>query len=98
MAVFNYRGRSSQGDIKRGQLEAASQDAAADILMRQGIIPLEIREGKAKSGGLDIDRLFKSRIPLEVLVIFCRQLYSLTKAGVPLLRAVRGLGRVPAIP
>ena len=51
MAVFNYRGRSSQGDIKRGQLEAASQDAAADILMRQGIIPLEIREGKAKSGG-----------------------------------------------
>ena len=98
MAVFNYRGRSSQGDIKRGQLEAASQDAAADILMRQGIIPLEIREGKAKSGGLDIDRLFKSRIPLEVLVIFCRQLYSLTKAGVPLLRAVRGLGQSASHP
>ena len=98
MAVFNYRGRSSQGDIKRGQLEAASQDAAADILMRQGIIPLEIREGKAKSSGLDIDRLFKSRIPLEVLVIFCRQLYSLTKAGVPLLRAVRGLGQSASHP
>lgn len=98
MAVFNYRGRSSQGDIKRGQLEAASQDAAADILMRQGIIPLEIREGKAKSGGLDVDRLFKSRIPLEVLVIFCRQLYSLTKAGVPLLRAVRGLGQSASHP
>ena len=98
MAVFNYRGRSSQGDIKRGQLEAASQDAAADILMRQGIIPLEIREGKAKSAGLDIDRLFKSRIPLEVLVIFCRQLYSLTKAGVPLLRAVRGLGQSASHP
>ncbi|PSW09600.1 MSHA biogenesis protein MshG [Photobacterium rosenbergii] len=98
MAVFNYRGRSSQGDIKRGQLEAASQDAAADILMRQGVIPLEIREGKAKSAGLDIDRLFKSRIPLEVLVIFCRQLYSLTKAGVPLLRAVRGLGQSASHP
>ncbi|QSA20113.1 type II secretion system F family protein, partial [Vibrio furnissii] len=27
----------------------------------------------------------------EVLVIFCRQLYSLTKAGVPLLRSMKGL-------
>lgn len=98
MAVFNYRGRSSQGDIKRGQLDAASQDAAADILMRQGIIPLEIREGKAKSGGIDLEHLFKNRIPLEVLVIFCRQLYSLTKAGVPLLRAVRGLGQSASHP
>ncbi|MCQ1057128.1 type II secretion system F family protein [Photobacterium sp. ZSDE20] len=98
MAVFNYRGRSAQGGIKRGQLDAASQDAAADILMRQGIIPLEIREGKAKSSGLDLNRLFKSRIPLEVLVIFCRQLYSLTKAGVPLLRAVRGLGQSASHP
>ncbi|MGR5141598.1 type II secretion system F family protein [Photobacterium sp. DNB23_23_1] len=98
MAVFNYRGRSAQGGIKRGQLDAASQDAAADILMRQGIIPLEIREGKAKSSGLDFNRLFKSRIPLEVLVIFCRQLYSLTKAGVPLLRAVRGLGQSASHP
>ncbi|MGR5064788.1 type II secretion system F family protein [Photobacterium sp. DNB22_13_2] len=98
MAVFNYRGRSAQGDIKRGQLDAASQDAAADILMRQGIIPLEIREGKAKSAGIDLDRLFKSRIPLEVLVIFCRQLYSLTKAGVPLLRAIRGLGQSASHP
>lgn len=98
MAVFNYRGRSAQGGIKRGQLDAASQGAAADILMRQGIIPLEIREGKAKSSGLDLNRLFKSRIPLEVLVIFCRQLYSLTKAGVPLLRAVRGLGQSASHP
>lgn len=98
MPVFNYRGRSSQGDLKRGQIEAASQDAAADLLMRQGIIPLEIRQGKAKGQGLDLQSLFKSRIPLEVLVIFCRQLYSLTKAGVPLLRAIKGLSQSAAHP
>lgn len=98
MPVFNYRGRSSQGDLKRGQIEAASQDAAADLLMRQGIIPLEIRQGKAKGQGLDLQSLFKSRIPMEVLVIFCRQLYSLTKAGVPLLRAIKGLSQSAAHP
>lgn len=91
MPVFNYRGRAAKGDLQRGKIEAASQDAAIDMLMRQGIIPLEVREGKSASGGLDYEQLFKSRIPLEVLVIFCRQLYSLTKAGIPLLRAIRGL-------
>ncbi len=67
--------------------------------MREGIIPLEIRKGKAQGqGGLDLQSLFKSRIPLEVLVIFCRQLYSLTKAGVPLLRAIKGLSQSSAHP
>lgn len=44
MAVFTYRGRGSKGELLRGQLEAASSDAASDALIRQGIIPLEIRE------------------------------------------------------
>ena len=30
-------------------------------------------------------------VPLEVIILFSRQLFSLTKAGVPLLRAIRGL-------
>ncbi|MCW8330422.1 type II secretion system F family protein [Photobacterium sp. SDRW27] len=98
MPVFNYRGRGQQGQLQRGQIEAASQDAAADLLMRQGIIPLEIRQGSAKRAGLDLASLFKSSIPLEALVIFCRQLYSLTKAGVPLLRAIKGLSQSASHP
>lgn len=93
MPVFNYRGRGAQGELRRGHIEAASQDAAADLLLRQGIIPLELRQSNARSNGLDLNQLFKSTIPLEMLVIFCRQLYSLTKAGVPLLRSMKGLGQ-----
>ncbi|MGF1758522.1 type II secretion system F family protein [Photobacterium sagamiensis] len=93
MPVFNYRGRGNQGQMKKGQIEAASQEVAADLLMRQGVIPLEIRQGSVKGAGFDFKSLFQSTIPLEVLVIFCRQLYSLTKAGVPLLRAIKGLGQ-----
>ena len=98
MPVFNYRGRGNQGELQRGQIEAASQEAAADQLMRQGIIPLEIRQGRASGQGLDVKSLFKSSIPLEALVIFCRQLYSLTKAGVPLLRAIKGLSQSASHP
>ncbi|WP_064601763.1 type II secretion system F family protein [Photobacterium sp. J15] len=98
MPVFNYRGRGSKGALQRGQIEAATQDAAADLLIRQGIIPLEIRQGKAQGAGLDLQSMFKSHVPLDVLVIFCRQLYSLTKAGVPLLRAIKGLSQSAAHP
>ena len=93
MAVFSYRGRGSKGELLRGQLEAVSSDAASDALIRQGIIPLDIRERPAQAFNLDLKSVFKRPVPLDVLVIFCRQLYSLTKAGVPLLRAIRGLSQ-----
>ncbi|MCD9507171.1 type II secretion system F family protein [Photobacterium phosphoreum] len=91
MKRFNYRGRSVQGNIQRGQLEAPTQSAATDQLLRQGIIPLEIKLATENSSLLSISALLHRQLPLEVLVIFCRQLYSLTKAGVPLLRAFKGL-------
>ncbi|KDM92801.1 type II secretion system F family protein [Photobacterium galatheae] len=90
MPIFDYRGRSSQGQLQKGQLEAATEEAAAEQLMRQGIIPLEIRRGRSQ-GNLNLGELFQRSVPQEVLVILCRQLYSLTKAGVPLLRAMKGL-------
>ncbi|MGF1680619.1 type II secretion system F family protein [Photobacterium minamisatsumaniensis] len=93
MPQFIYRGRGAQGELQRGKIEAASQDAAADLLIRQGIIPLEIRQGQAQRSNGDFQNLFKSHIPLDALVVFCRQLYSLTKAGVPLLRSIKGLGQ-----
>ncbi|UTM57641.1 type II secretion system F family protein [Photobacterium sp. CCB-ST2H9] len=90
MPTFDYRGRSSQGQLEKGQLEAATEEAAAEQLMRQGIIPLEIRRGHSQ-GKLNLGELFQRQVPQEALVILCRQLYSLTKAGVPLLRAMKGL-------
>lgn len=95
MALFSYRGRGEKGQLQQGTIEASSADSAADLLIRQGVIPLEIRETQAKGKGqaFDISGLFQSQLPLEILVIFCRQLYSLTKAGVPLLRAFKGLSQ-----
>ncbi|KLV06159.1 MSHA biogenesis protein MshG [Photobacterium aquae] len=98
MAVFKYRGRGSKGEIQRGQIEAANEGSAADLLIRQGIIPLEIRRVKSRQAAHNWAEFFKASVPLEILVIFCRQLYSLTKAGVPLLRSMKGLGQSTSHP
>jgi MSHA biogenesis protein MshG len=95
MAIFKYRGRNKKGDQVSGSIESVSQEAAAEQLMNNGVIPTSIRASKfgGKSSTSDWRKWFQPNIPLEVLVIFCRQMYSLTKAGVPLLRAMNGLSQ-----
>ncbi len=92
MATYQYQGRNLKGDKVSGQIDAATAELAADALANKGVIPLSLTEGSSSSAlDLDLSKLFVRSVPLEVLVIFCRQLYSLTKAGVPLLRSMRGL-------
>ncbi|KGK18764.1 type II secretion system F family protein [Vibrio navarrensis] len=92
MATFRYQGRTLDGNKTSGQIDAVTSEAAAEQLMSRGIIPIEIRQGKSAGGSqFDLRGLLTPAIPLEILVLFCRQLFSLTKAGVPLLRSMRGL-------
>ncbi|QIA64309.1 type II secretion system F family protein [Vibrio astriarenae] len=91
MPTYQYQGRHLDGNKANGKIEAATEELAAEALMNKGIIPTQISEGGSGGLNLDLQSLFTPAVPLEVLVIFCRQLYSLTKAGVPLLRAMRGL-------
>ncbi len=93
MTHFRYQGRSAEGGSVSGTIEAATEELAADALINRGIIPTAIARTGASGGGasFDLSRWLTPSMPLEVLVIFCRQMYSLTKAGVPLLRAIKGL-------
>lgn len=91
MATYNYQGRDQKGAKVSGSLEANSEELVVEYMMNKGIIPTLVKEGKLHKKEVTFNSLFTPDVPLEVLVIFCRQLYSLTKAGVPLLRAIRGL-------
>lgn len=46
MPIYQYRGRSGQGQSVTGQLDAASESAAADMLLARGIIPLKSKSPK----------------------------------------------------
>lgn len=93
MPSFNYKGRNQQGEAVSGLLEAASSDALVLDLARRGVIPVSIKEqpdGQASATG--VKRWFQKRtIGIEELIIFSRQMYSLNKAGVPIIRALHGL-------
>jgi MSHA biogenesis protein MshG len=93
MPTFEYRGRAAQGQEATGHMEANSLDAAAAALMEQGITPVHIRPVAAAANvNVDIGRLFGGgKVKAVDLIMFCRQMYTITKSGIPLVRGIRGL-------
>jgi MSHA biogenesis protein MshG len=76
-------------------LEGINSGAVADQLVGRGITPLSIKETRAKaanapSGGIEI-KLFAPRVEHIDILFFSRQLHTLLKAGVPIMRGLAGL-------
>lgn len=93
MSNFRYRGRSGRGDLITGRLEADTVDAVAVRLLNLGITPLQIEpDSVSRTSVQDLLRRLGSGRPSTVdLVLFSRQMYAITKSGLPLLRGLRGL-------
>jgi MSHA biogenesis protein MshG len=98
MPVFAYKGRSNRGDLVQGTLEGLDSGVIADQLMNTGITPTEIKQTTqaVRSGTTPEVSLWK-RLTMETkvdpleLMLFSRQMYTLLKAGVPIMRALAGL-------
>ncbi|MBI4937728.1 MAG: type II secretion system F family protein [Nitrosomonadales bacterium] len=97
MAVFAYKGRSAKGDLVQGTLDGPDSGAVADQLLRTGITPTEINPSRARraadhaiSGAL-WHALSEKKIDSLELMLFSRQMYTLLKAGVPIMRSLAGL-------
>ena len=92
MGYFAYKARDSSGQLVQGILEAADSAAVASQLFGNGVTPVEIGEtSRPAEGGKRGWALRKPRIMAVDLMLFSRQMYSLLKAGVPILRALAGL-------
>lgn len=90
MPSFAYKGRNSAGETVEGVLEAANAGFAADALFGSGVTPLSIEEKAASGGSLNV-QLFAPRIGHIDILLFTRQIYTLLKAGVPIMRALASL-------
>jgi len=94
--AFAYKGRNGRGDLVEGTLEGDDSGAIADQLVKNGITPTEIRAFRGLTGGMArpdwFKRLFREKPVTQMdLLLFSRQMYTLLKAGVPIMRALAGL-------
>lgn len=96
MPSFAYTGRDPRGELIQGRMEGADSGAVADQLLNTGITPVDIKPSPAAGAPAAaapgvLRKRFAEPITLVDLMLFSRQMYTLLKAGVPIMRALAGL-------
>lgn len=94
MPFFAYKGRNAGGELVQGVLESVDSSSVATQLFNTGITPVSITltdaPKKAGESGFALD-FFKEPITSLDVMLFSRQMYTLSKSGIPILRALTGL-------
>jgi MSHA biogenesis protein MshG len=104
MPDFNYIARDQQGKKITGQREANSADELAEALQGDQLIPIEITASDSKKAtkkhkklnfkfnfDVNLPDVFQAGVSEKELLMFCRQMYSLLKAGIPIILTVTRL-------
>lgn len=94
MPFFAYKGRNARRELVRGKQENTDSAAVADQLFNIGITPIDIiptGEPALQEIGKWLSGTFADKVKLVDLLLFSRQMYTLLKAGVPILRSLSGL-------
>ena len=95
MPFFAYKGRNVRGDMLQGVLEGVDAGAIATQLFSTGITPVDIVESKkpvvAGSQHGWLEALLERKVTSLDVQMFSRQLYTLLRSGVPIMRGLAGL-------
>ncbi|MCC5864972.1 MAG: type II secretion system F family protein [Wenzhouxiangella sp.] len=94
MSAFVWQGRNARGQLVSGRVEADDVDRVAEQLLRIDITPISIdqivdtrRQADSLSARLGLDKP-----GLNDLILFSRQMYTMTRAGVPLIQGLKNVG------
>lgn len=86
---FVFKAKDAQGEIREGMVEAMNAKAASEILGRNNLVPISIREEKKTLAIVkDIQRIWEG-VSQKELVVFFQQLATLVEARVPVVSSLR---------
>ena len=89
MQKYFYTARDQNGKIVTGELEASGENFVVNVLQEHGLFVVSVSEfTDAKPRELRKGRKQHRNIKLSDYISFCRELSTLLKSGVPLLRSL----------
>ncbi|WP_348697681.1 type II secretion system F family protein [Duganella fentianensis] len=94
MPYFSYKARNARGELLQGVMEGADSGAVANQLASAGATPVQItltRGGATPKGDGGMRKLFARPVTAMDVQLFSRQIYTLLKSGVPIMRGLAGL-------
>ncbi len=83
MKKFKYKAMKNDGTKTTGEYEANSRDDVMEMITSNGYYPLKVEE-VIESTTINIHK----KIKVKEISIFCRQMYTMLDAGVPLINAL----------
>jgi type IV pilus assembly protein PilC len=89
MLTYTYTARdTATGQKVKAEVQAESEQAAARLIQKEGLSPLEIKAKDIEGAGF---RRFFNKVKTKDRVIFARQLSTLINAGLPLVQSLRSV-------
>ena len=87
MPIFSYVAKDAGGKSVRAQESASSEQELKIRLSRRNLVIISISDANRPAR----TRFAGSKIKTAELVIFCKQLATMVKGGVPLLKAINSI-------
>lgn len=94
MPYFQYKARSTRGELLQGVLEGADTSAVASYLLNTGATPVEISASSDEASverGSWLERITSPPVTALEVQLFSRQIHTLLKANVPIMQGLKGL-------
>jgi type IV pilus assembly protein PilC len=85
---YKYKAKKGPQEIVEGMLLAESQDEAIDQINNMGLLPMDLYEEGAETKQPVTEKKISLRVKIKFLTAFYRQLKSLVKSGVSILKAL----------
>lgn len=88
---FTFKAKNDAGEVSEAVVEAMSQEAAVQILEKNGLTPISIKEeNRSQDLMKDIEKLWEG-VSQKELVIFFQQLAALIEARVPIVSSLMAI-------
>jgi len=95
MATFVWKGRTTAGEMQSGELDAARQEEAIELLRKKRIMVTSLR---AKAGGIQLPKFGGGGVSTKELAVFTRQFATMISAGLPLVQCLDILAKQASKP
>lgn len=91
MATYQYIAVNKAGKQVKNSIEAENEFKASELIKKEGLIPVEVKLGNVMNKDIDLGGMFKKKVKIRDLSIFCRQFVSMHRAGVTILESMKML-------
>ncbi len=86
---FKFKAKTQEGEVKRGKIDAVDKEMATQLLQKNDLIPLQLKEIKQSESMSGIVERMTSSVNQKDMLLFYREFATLVGAKIPIAPALK---------